>query len=240
MDSADALLGGLGGGDKALPDPLSAPPPAMKRDHDSTDDFEHLERSGQESPFHASSATQNLLDMEREQFAEPRAPSAGSQHALADKFTDSESDAEASPMHRPAPPAPVPAAAEPLVALDPTPPLQPAAVPPPLQPAAVPPPLQPAAVPPPRAEPLAPTPAPPPPKEEPAPPKPAPAPQPKVEPPPQPKPEPPAPKEPAPPKSEPPKPVAHVIEAEVIFCQMGLGESIFLTIYLANSTIFSA
>ncbi|XP_075974293.1 reticulon isoform X2 [Anticarsia gemmatalis] len=221
MDSADALLGGLASGDKA---PLDAtqPAPAMKRDQDSTDDFEHLDRDGKremtESPQHQqATATRSFLDMERELLADaPRAPSADQ---LADKFTDSESDADTageSPLHRPA--SGQRAAHTPEPPLDPTPVLAPAPAPAP-------------------APQLAPSPAPAP-LDKPLPeePKPAVVPEPKPEPPkPElPKPEPPKPepvkREPSPPPKasapEPARPTAHVIEAEVIFCQMGLVESL--------------
>ncbi|XP_069356180.1 reticulon-3 isoform X2 [Maniola hyperantus] len=217
MDKADKLIAGLASGDGASPE--ERPEAALKREHDSTDDFEHLKRDDTEpapQPAAARHATQSFLDMERDEFVDsPRAPSADQ---LADKFTDSESDADTageSPLHRaepsrspaaaPAPPAPV--------ALDPTPVLAPTP-----------------AAPAPASAPAAPAPAPEPqPKEEPvAPPKPA---VPKPEPPKpesvQAQPEPPSRKPPAEPAPEPPRaPVAHVIEAEVIFCQMGLVESL--------------
>ncbi|XP_063625814.1 reticulon-1 isoform X1 [Cydia splendana] len=208
MDGTDDLLGGFG--DQT---PAAAPLPPMKREQDSTDDFEHLGREGRddsESPRHgpARLATQNFLDMERDVFADPpRAPSATDKLAdqLADKFTDSESDADTageSPLHRPAPvSAPAP---------DPTPVLAPAPVP-----AAV---LPPAPAPAPTPAPPAELPRPEPPKPVESAPKPAPAPAPApVVAAPKPAPEPP---KPAPEPSR--TPVAHVIEAEVIFCQMGL------------------
>uniref|UniRef100_A0A2A4K219 C2 NT-type domain-containing protein n=1 Tax=Heliothis virescens TaxID=7102 RepID=A0A2A4K219_HELVI len=219
MDSADALLGGLASGDPAPA--TDAPPaePAMKRDQDSTDDFEHLDREGKresgESPHRqpAAAATRNFLDMERELFAEaPRAPSASADH-IADKFTDSESDADTageSPMHRadPRPEAGLAATLTPEPPHDPTPVLAPAAAP---APAPVPAPIAPVAPEKPLPEepkpPATPEPAPEPPKPE--PPKPEPV-----------KSEPAAP--PKPTAQEPKRPVAHVIEAEVIFCQMGL------------------
>ncbi|XP_063625820.1 reticulon-1 isoform X2 [Cydia splendana] len=212
MDGTDDLLGGFG--DQT---PAAAPLPPMKREQDSTDDFEHLGREGRddsESPRHgpARLATQNFLDMERDVFADPpRAPSATDKLAdqLADKFTDSESDADTageSPLHRPAPvSAPAP---------DPTPVLAPAPVP-----AAV---LPPAPAPAPTPAPPAELPRPEPPKPVESAPKPAPAPAPApVVAAPKPAPEPP---KPAPEPSR--TPVAHVIEAEVIFCQMGLVEAL--------------
>ncbi|XP_049696330.1 reticulon-1 isoform X3 [Helicoverpa armigera] len=219
MDSADALLGGLASGDPAPA--TDAPPvePAMKRDQDSTDDFEHLEREGKresaESPHRqpAAAATRNFLDMERELLAEaPRAPSASADH-IADKFTDSESDADTageSPMHRadPRPEAGLAATLTPEPPHDPTPVLAPAAAP---GPAPVPAPTAPVAPEKPLPEepkpPATPEPAPEPPKPE------------------LPKPEPVKSEPAAPPKpvaQEAKRPVAHVIEAEVIFCQMGL------------------
>ncbi|XP_021191181.1 reticulon-1 isoform X2 [Helicoverpa armigera] len=223
MDSADALLGGLASGDPAPA--TDAPPvePAMKRDQDSTDDFEHLEREGKresaESPHRqpAAAATRNFLDMERELLAEaPRAPSASADH-IADKFTDSESDADTageSPMHRadPRPEAGLAATLTPEPPHDPTPVLAPAAAP---GPAPVPAPTAPVAPEKPLPEepkpPATPEPAPEPPKPE------------------LPKPEPVKSEPAAPPKpvaQEAKRPVAHVIEAEVIFCQMGLVESL--------------
>ncbi|XP_045495378.1 reticulon-1 isoform X2 [Colias croceus] len=249
MDSADTLLAGLASGDRAPADVL-VPEPAMKRDQDSMDDFEHLDREGKkeevgESPLHmpqstTRNATQSFLDMERDEFLDtPRAPSVTekSDH-LADKFTDSESDAGESPLHRPAPPAPH--------ARDPTP--EPSA-PMDSTPALIPAPAQ--KVPEPVPEPTpalksemvaAPTISEP--KEEAKPvtkdikePEPSPALPPAAAPKPQPVPEKKEPvaekKEPAPakapaePKPEPTRgPTAHVIEAEVIFCQMGLVESL--------------
>lgn len=226
MDSADALLGGLASGDSTQPTP---PEPALKRDQDSTDDFEHLEREAKpegESPHHPRITTQSFLDMERDVFVDtPRAPSVTDKmDHIADKFTDSESDADTageSPLHRPAPAVPAHAApaSAPAPALlldllsDPLPAPVPAALP---TPALV---TLPAEKPAPAPAPApAPTPAPasvtepkaaPAPVPEPA--KPAPVPQ-----------QQPAPK---PVPSEPTRaPVAHVIEAEVIFCQMGLGK----------------
>lgn len=245
MESADALLRGLAHGDTVLE---SHPESAMKRDQDSTDDFEHLEGEGKqeagESPLHQHrSATQSFLDMERSPAAEPpRAPSVTDKLVdhIADKFTDSESDADTageSPLHRPAPSAPSAPSPEPpaLPARDPTSVLAPTSVHVPVP--------APSSV-------SAATPAPAPVSAEiPAPAsipteKPAPTPLPIVTPAPsivekQEKPEvKPVASAPAP-KPEPelkPKPVerepvvaprsptAHVIEAEVIFCQMGLGE----------------
>lgn len=230
MDSADALLGGLASGDSA---PTAADAPAaetaMKRDQDSTDDFEHLDREGKreagESPHRqpAAAATRSFLDMERELLAEaPRAPSASADH-IADKFTDSESDADTageSPMHRPeigrgpySPELPQELGSGPFTPeppFDPTPALAPASAP--------------APVPVPSA-PVAP--------EKPLPEEPKSAPEPKPE---LPKPEPPKPQPvksepvlpPKPAAPEPMRPTAHVIEAEVIFCQMGLGKMLFL------------
>ncbi|XP_026752186.2 reticulon-1 isoform X2 [Galleria mellonella] len=236
MDSADALLGGLASGDKGpLSESTSVAEHALKRDQDSTDDFEHLDRESKqeagESPLHHHrAATQNFLDMEREDlFVDtPRAPSAAeklSEH-LADKFTDSESDADTtgeSPFHRPAPqpasavpkaPTPEPA---PAVVKDPTPVLAPTPAPAPVPivkpsepPLEIPPEPKPVPVPEPKQEV----------------PKPEPTPPPKQEPVPQPKPAA-QPKSPPEPKPEPTRaPTAHVIEAEVIFCQMGLVESL--------------
>ncbi|CAG4967015.1 unnamed protein product [Colias eurytheme] len=245
MDGADTLLAGLASGDRASADVL-VPEPAMKRDQDSMDDFEHLDREGKkeevgESPLHmpqstTRNATQSFLDMERDEFLDtPRAPSVTekSDH-LADKFTDSESDAGESPLHRPVPPAthardPTP---EPSAPMDPTPALIPA-------------PAQKAPEPVPEPTPAlkteivaAPTISEP--KEEAKPvtkeikdPEPAPALPPAAAPKPEPIPEKKEPvaekKEPAPAKApaeskpEPTRgPTAHVIEAEVIFCQMGL------------------
>ncbi|XP_038214465.1 reticulon-1-like isoform X2 [Zerene cesonia] len=250
MDNADALLAGLASGDRAPADVL-VPEPAMKRDQDSMDDFEHLDREGKkeevgESPLHMAqsttrNATQSFLDMERDEFLDtPRAPSVTekSDH-LADKFTDSESDAGESPLHRPAPPAPVAArdpTPEPSAPMDPTP----ALIPTPAQKAPEPVPVPTSEL---KTEMVsAPTISEP--KEE---PKPitkevkAPEPAPELPPAAAPKPEPvPEKKEPIPEKNEPaptkapmePKPeatrgpTAHVIEAEVIFCQMGLVESL--------------
>ncbi|XP_072939247.1 uncharacterized protein Rtnl1 isoform X2 [Epargyreus clarus] len=227
MENAD-LLGGLASGD-TVPTEILAPQQAMKREQDSTDDFEHLDREGKreagESPHHtARTATQSFLDMERDEFVDtPRAPSVNDKLGdhLADKFTDSESDADTageSPLHRPEPPKPsaptsepsAPAIPDPTPVMAPTPPVKPA--PEPLiekQP-----------------EPVV--------EKQPeatretvtelkqAEPKPEPARQPKPDPV-QPKPEPPQPRE----QPEPPRaPTAHVIEAEVIFCQMGLVESL--------------
>lgn len=217
MEGADALLGGLAGGDKApgLDAPLPPTLVPMKREHDSTDDFEHLERGGQDAgeiaPAGPRAASQSFLDMERDEFHEqPRALSAADRLAdqLADKFTDSESDADTtgeSPLHRAQPP---PAAAAPpvqpappepaLLTFNPTPVVTPASA---------------VAYREPSPEPLLKLSAEPQPKQEPKQ-------QPKVDP------VPPKPKDPSPPPK--PKPVAHVIEAEVIFCQMGLGESIII------------
>lgn len=218
MEGADALLGGLAGGDKApgLDAPLPPTLVPMKREHDSTDDFEHLERGGQDAgeiaPAGPRAASQSLLDMERDEFHEPpRALSAADRLAdqLADKFTDSESDADTtgeSPLHRAQPP---PAAAAPpvqpepaLLSFDPITVLAPATATAHREPS---------------PEPLLKLSAEPEPKQEPKQ-------QSKVDP------VPPKPKDPSPPlKPKPvPKPVAHVIEAEVIFCQMGLGESIII------------
>lgn len=219
MEGADALLGGLAGGDKApvLDAPLPPTLVPMKREHDSTDDFEHLERGSQDAGEDAQTgprvASQNFLDMERDEFRDPpRALSTADRlvDQLADKFTDSESDADTtgeSPLHRAQPP---PAAA--------APPVQPAPPEPALlsfDPTPVPAPAPAPAVAPREAspEPLLKLSVEPEPKQ-----------QPKVEP------LPPKVRDPSPPpKPKPaPKPVAHVIEAEVIFCQMGLGESILV------------
>lgn len=242
MDSADNLLGSLASGDSAGPEVLvPQPAAAMKRDQDSTDDFEHLDRDGkrdepEESPLHgahgaARHATQSFLDMERDEFIDsPRAPSgADKTDHLADKFTDSESDADTageSPLHRPQPlkrsaPAPEPSAPvvpDPTLVLAPAPAAPPVASAPGVEPKPEPKPesmapsnlalspapqvqLLPASVtaPGPEPEPVRPE------RKVPSP-------------------------EPAPidskPQAEKRTAVAHVIEAEVIFCQMGLVESL--------------
>ncbi|XP_013178823.1 PREDICTED: reticulon-3-like isoform X2 [Papilio xuthus] len=117
METTD-LLGDFASGD-AVPASEAPPSQTLKRDQDSTDDFEHLEREGKkdefgESPSHqhgtARAATQNFLEMERDEFVDtPRAPSVTDKLAdhIADKFTDSESEADTageSPLHRPKPP----------------------------------------------------------------------------------------------------------------------------------------
>lgn len=226
MEGADALLGGLAGGDKApgLDAPLPPTLAPLKREHDSTDDFEHLERGGQEAgevvPAGARVATQSFLDMEREP---PRTPSAADRLAdqladqLADKFTDSESDVDTaeSPLHHAHPPPVQPAPPEPaLLSFDPTPVLAPATPPPAPVPALAPAPREPS------PQPLLKLSA-------------EPEPKPKVQPPP------PKPRDPSPPpKAKPePKPVAHVIEAEVIFCQMGLGKSILIVARVTHSLL---
>lgn len=241
MDNTDVHLGGFASGDKA-PAPDSDLIGAMKRDQDSTDDFEHVDRDGKrdhmESPQHHNvAATRSFLDMERELLVDaPRAPSADH---IADKFTDSESDADTageSPLHRPA----THQISEPLI--DTTPVIAPAPVAAPTPASA--PILSPSPVPAfldkPLPEEPKPTavlePKPEPPKPELPKPEPIKSELPKLE---TPKPETP---KPEPPKAEPvqkepsppPKPVmfetsrptAHVIEAEVIFCQMGLVESL--------------
>ncbi|CAG9113646.1 unnamed protein product [Plutella xylostella] len=217
------LLGSLATGDSGPEVPVTQP---LKREQDSVDDFEHLEREGkrEESPFHhpaaARTATQGFLDTEREElFVDtPRAPSAAdklSDH-LADKFTDSESEVSASesPLHRPEPPpharpgAPTP---EPASLLD-TAPFHDTLPADPIKPDPIPevkPEPKPAPAPAVEVKPVVP---------EHAPAKPAPAPAPAKEPAPQPKP---AAKEPEASRTT---PVAHVIEAEVIFCQMGLDD----------------
>ncbi|XP_045768873.1 reticulon-1 isoform X2 [Maniola jurtina] len=216
MDKADKLIAGLASGDGAPAE--ERPEAALKREHDSTDDFEHLKRDESEAapPAAARHATQSFLDMERDEFVDsPRAPSA-ERDQLADKFTDSESDADTageSPLHRPEPPRPPAPEPVPPVALDPTPVLAPTPAPvasaPAFTPAASAP--APEAEPPRKEEPVAP---PKPTEPKPEPPKPAPV---------QAQPEPPSRKPPAEPAPEPPRaPIAHVIEAEVIFCQMGL------------------
>ncbi|XP_050669762.1 reticulon-3 isoform X2 [Leptidea sinapis] len=210
MTSADALLSGLASGDSA---PGAPPEPAMKRDQDSLDDFEHLDREGRKvegSPARASAAvSQSFIDMER-------APSATERlEHLADKFTDSESDAEPAESPRrvpqPAPPADTNADEDLLgfksteddakviqdkskVVPEPAP-VSPA-------PAAVSPQAESSsAAPVPTVVPVA---APSPPQVDPAPP------AAKVT-----------------PREEPPRaPTAHIIEAEVIFCRMGLVESL--------------
>ncbi|XP_041982649.1 reticulon-3 isoform X2 [Aricia agestis] len=236
MDKADSLLLGLTAGDKTIPDVPSAES-AMKRDQDSTDDFEHLEGESKreefgESPLHSAHptsrhATQNFLDMERDIFVDtPRAPSVTEKaDHIADKFTDSESDADTageSPMHRPEPPKavapeqtkPMDRASEPAaIAHDSTPILEPTPAPIPIAPKMSEPVIEskpeikpepvvqpPAASPPTRVPEAAPAP-----KEE------APSPKPAT----------------TVTKPEPARaPTAHVIEAEVIFCQMGLVESL--------------
>lgn len=228
MESADALLGDLASGDSA---PAMEPQniaPSMKRDQDSTDDFEHLDRetkpdTGESPQHHNRAATQNFLEMERDFIADtPLVPSSVKQEHLADKFTDSESDADTageSPMHiaqskpsAPTPEPPAPAAADAVHAVVPE---QPVHAPAPPTPAPVAPPtvvIKPPEVKPDPVEaaPVIPEPPAPTPVAAPtAPPavkKPEQAPQPK----------------PAP--VEPTRPAAHIIEAEVIFCQMGLGK----------------
>ncbi|KAM3959557.1 reticulon [Aphomia sociella] len=229
MDSADALLGGLASGDKApLPEGAPIAVPALKRDQDSTDDFEHLDRESKqepgESPHHQHrAATQNFLDMEREElFVDtPRAPSAADKLSdqLADKFTDSESDADTageSPLHRPIPQPAMPTAPTPepvaVAKPDPTPVLAPTPAPAPAPTPKLSEPLL-DIHPEPKPTPVIET------KQDVR--KPEPTPPPKQEPAPQPKPASPE------PKVEPTRvPTAHVIEAEVIFCQMGLVESL--------------
>lgn len=222
MDSADDLLGGFSsGGASGDAVPQAAPLQPLKRDPDSTDDFEHL----QESPLHAPrTATQSFLDMERE-LLDPRAPA----DHLADKFTDSESEDTAgeSPLHRPAPAPPAPLVPDSAPVLTPAPapvPVQAPVAPLVEKPAPAPPTPEPKPVPAP-IEPPRPAPAPvEPPKPAPAPaepPKAAPVPAEPPKPAPVSAPQPPAPR-PAPQQAR--APVAHVIEAEVIFCQMGLGE----------------
>ncbi|XP_046962842.1 reticulon-1 isoform X1 [Vanessa cardui] len=238
MDSSDKVLGGLASGDSATTDALTSEA-TMKRDQDSMDDFEHLDREGkrddpEESPIHsahgaARHVTQSFLDMERDEFVDtPRAPSVTEKaEHLADKFTDSESDADTageSPLHRPEPPKQSAQTPEPPVPAphDPTPTLAPTPAPAPVQPPAptetkseqvkeVAPtkPVEPELVEPkPQPPPQQPKPEPEPPKQDPPSPKPA----------PEPKPEPKQESKPEPQR----KPTAHVIEAEVIFCQMGL------------------
>ncbi|XP_046962843.1 reticulon-1 isoform X2 [Vanessa cardui] len=242
MDSSDKVLGGLASGDSATTDALTSEA-TMKRDQDSMDDFEHLDREGkrddpEESPIHsahgaARHVTQSFLDMERDEFVDtPRAPSVTEKaEHLADKFTDSESDADTageSPLHRPEPPKQSAQTPEPPVPAphDPTPTLAPTPAPAPVQPPAptetkseqvkeVAPtkPVEPELVEPkPQPPPQQPKPEPEPPKQDPPSPKPA----------PEPKPEPKQESKPEPQR----KPTAHVIEAEVIFCQMGLVESL--------------
>ncbi|XP_028037126.1 reticulon-1 isoform X2 [Bombyx mandarina] len=226
MESTGALLGGFAAAGDAAP----GADQTMKRDQDSTDDFEHLDRETKQDPadspvHHHRVATQSFLEMERGPAAEHRPPSVAEKlmDHMADKFTDSESDADTageSPLHRPEPrvelPKPSAPTPEPPMpeAHDPTPVLAPAPAPPvpekPVEPK-----VEPAVVPEPKpvpkAEPVK--------REEVAPPKPEPASQPK-----------PVPVEE---KPEPTRgPTAHVIEAEVIFCQMGLVESL---IYWRNA-----
>ncbi|XP_045534672.1 reticulon-3 isoform X2 [Papilio machaon] len=247
METTD-LLGDFASGD-AVPAGEAPPPQALKRDQDSTDDFEHLEREGKrdefESPSHqhgtARAATQNFLDMERDEFVDtPRAPSVTDKLAdhIADKFTDSESEADTageSPLHRPEPSVHVDSVPTPEV---PKQELRAQPEPTPLQaatPAAT-------AAPPPTPTPIV--------HSSTLPPKPVALPETdikaKVEPAtPAAEPVPKAPSQPAAPKapSQPAAPVtaapvperkpeavraptAHVIEAEVIFCQMGLVEAL--------------
>ncbi|CAH0702633.1 unnamed protein product [Spodoptera exigua] len=215
MDSADALLGGLASGDSVPAGEIPPLEPTMKRDQDSMDDFEHLDRDGKkdagESPHRQpAAATRSFLDMERELLSEPpRAPSASADH-IADKFTDSESDADTageSPIHRVEPRTEAVRAAgyTPEPPSDPTPVLPPAAAPAPISPPAP-------------SAPMAPE------KPLPEEPKPAKSPEPTPEPPivePVPKQSEPVPP-PKPVAPEPKRQIAHVIEAEVIFCQMGL------------------
>ncbi|XP_032515294.1 reticulon-1 isoform X1 [Danaus plexippus] len=224
MDSSDGLIGGLASGDGAAP-------ATMKRDQDSTDDFEHLDRDGkreeaEESPLHkqdaARHATQSFLDMERDEFVDTtRAPSVSDKmDHVADKFTDSESDADTageSPLHLPEPPKAVPppaaAVSAPAPVSEPKPDLKSETL----------------AEPKPVVE--QPKPEPKPPAEEPTPEpeqkKPVPSPvqapmQPHVDPV-QKKQEEPTPQPAVQPSPQPPRaPSAHVIEAEVIFCQIGL------------------
>ncbi|CAH0750006.1 unnamed protein product [Diatraea saccharalis] len=241
MDSADALLGGLGSGDTVSPAPVApVAEHTLKRDQDSMDDFEHLERDKQEpgeSPLHHHRvASQSFLDMEREEImAPPRVPSGADKliDHLADKFTDSESDADTageSPLHRPEPVKASAPTMEPLApkSVDPMPVLAPAPAPVPVQPvaAAVPPMSAPESIVETRSEPpRVPTPEP-----KPEPPKHVPVPQPEPAAP-QPKPAP-AVVSPKPEAVQPRAPTAHIIEAEVIFCQMGLVESL---IYWRNA-----
>ncbi|XP_050347091.1 reticulon-1 isoform X2 [Nymphalis io] len=243
MDSSDKVIGGLASGDSATPDVLTSEA-NMKRDQDSMDDFEHLDREGKRddhegSPIHgahgaARHVTQSFLDMERDEFVDtPRAPSVTEKaEHLADKFTDSESDADTageSPLHRPEPPKQSAQTPEPPVPAthDPTPTLAPTHAPSPVLPpmptvetkselvkeVVSPKPVEPElADPKPQPPPPQPKPEPEQPKQEPPSPKPTPEskPEPKQE-----------------PKPEPQRnPTAHVIEAEVIFCQMGLVESL--------------
>ncbi|KAJ0175378.1 hypothetical protein K1T71_008537 [Dendrolimus kikuchii] len=224
MDSADALLGDLASGDSAPAMEPQHVAPAMKRDQDSTDDFEHLDReakldAGESPQHHHRAATQNFLEMERDLLSgTPLVPTSVKQEHLADKFTDSESDADTageSPMHRPpqpkpsapTPEPPAPAPAPEVHAIIPEIPAHaPASVPTPtvvIKPPEVKP--VPVEVAPPVVEPPAPAPAAAP-NTQPAASKPEQTPQPK-----------PAAVEPAR-----PTPTAHIIEAEVIFCQMGL------------------
>lgn len=224
MDSGDdAPLRGLASGDTYPTTALEpAPLPVLKRDHDSTDDFEHLDSESKpegESPHHPRTVTQSFLDMERDVFVEPgRASSlADKLDHIADKFTDSESDADTageSPLHRPAPPVPAPL----VDLLAEQPPAPASAVP--LTPVPAKPVTLVAEQPAPAPAPASDVPAAPVAKVSeaapPAPTKPAAA----------------APQQPPPPPpvslpaaDEPARaPIAHVIEAEVIFCQMGLGK----------------
>ncbi|CAK1549301.1 unnamed protein product [Leptosia nina] len=241
MDNTDTLLAGLASGDRAPVD--GAVTETLKRDQDSMDDFEHLDRENKkedgESPLHIPQTkitTQNFIDMERDVFMDtPRAPSVTekSEH-LADKFTDSESDAGESPLHRPDPAIAREATPEPSAPVDPTPVLIPAFIPEKKDPQPEPKPevkietsspveqlkaeVKPISKPEEEfkhsttldeymAEPLVP-------EKQPEPPKPAPAPAPPAVVP-----------EPVSRQDTPRGPTAHIIEAEVIFCQMGLGSN---------------
>lgn len=228
------LLGGLASGDTTVSAELT---PSLKRDQDSTDDFEHLDRESKrdefgESPSHhgtARAATQNFLDMERDEFVDtPRAPSVTDKLAdhIADKFTDSESEADTageSPLHRPEPPqqkssapTPEPSMTAPPVVHDPTPILAATPAPPPTPAPVVPIPTPVPSVPDSIVETRSETKA----ASKMEAPHEAPVAAPKQEPAPRPKP---VASDPA--KAEPVRaPTAHVIEAEVIFCQMGLGK----------------
>lgn len=225
----------LGSGDMTSDKPKT--PELLKREHDSLDDFEHLDKDGKREDFLESSyhqqpevarvMSQSFLDNERELFVDaPRAPSVDklsdkmSDH-LADKFTDSESDtAGESPMHRPH----VPAHHD-ITLVDTTPLMKPAPAPQPPVSKPISEPLIP------DFEPVKLAPI----KIDPVPLKPEPAPFEPVKP---------VIKEPEPVKptsdvkapakivpEAPKSPPAHVIEAEVIFCRMGLGK-FFYVIYL--------
>lgn len=248
MDKSESPLGALARGDV---DGKNNDQSGLKREQDSVDDFEHLEGEAtkrddfNDSPIHhlnAGAASQSFLDTEREElFVQPPRVSAPTKENLtdkvidhlADKFTDSESEASVgeSPIHRAVPKAeptlPIvtealkPNAPSESTYRDPTPVLAP--TPTPTTPSVPMPTPAPETTPTPAATP-APASVSKPDTEPAAAPvtKPAPTPIHKEEPMPIPKATPSKPEPSPPPASRAP---AHVIEAEVIFCQMGLGES---------------